>query len=246
MFKRYISILSKIESKMSNKFRENVFRNVFLYPFFILVFQLPIVLTLQGIYSVVLVSLAVVSLIGYFISLKCNVVSQMEYAVMLLLTAILTILSYIGFFIHIEVYNYMFIFLQTVGIMIAMNIFMMYCGESKKMIKHYVMNQFASGYDEKEQEILDHIIQSETILVRHTFSCFKELYKAYLPHLDLYIGVDFSIPQPSGVGHYRIADNFDLVTSYSLLDFIKYIKDNDLKQNEMTRKDFEVFMMSIY
>lgn len=97
MFKRYISILSKIESKMSNKFRENVFRNVFLYPLFILVFQLPVVLTLQSIYSVVLVSLAVVSLIGYFISLKCNVVSQMEYAVMLLLTAILTILSYIGF-----------------------------------------------------------------------------------------------------------------------------------------------------
>ena len=246
MFKQYMSILTKLESKMSNKFRENVFRNVFLYPLLILVFQLPIVLTLQAVYSVVLVSLAVVSLIGYFISLKCNVVSQMEYAVMLLLTAILTILSYIGFFIHLEVYNYMFIFLQTVGVMIAMNIFVMYCGGSKKMIKHYVMNQFASGYDEKEQEILDHIIQSETILVRHTFSSFKELYKAYLPHLDLYIGVDFSIQLPSGVGHYRIADNFDLVTSYSLLDFIKYIKNNDLKQKEMTKKDFEVFMMSIY
>lgn len=246
MFKKFLSLVTKIESKMSNGFRENVFRNVFLYPLLILILQLPILLTQQIVYTVVFVTLSLVSLVGYCLSLKAKVVCQMEYAMMLFLIIILTVLSYIGFFIHIEVYNYMFIFLQTVGFLVVMNVVMMYCGRLKDPLKHYTMLKYASNYDKEELIILDKIVLSETILVRYIFSNFKEMYKAYIPHLDLYIGIDFSSPQPSGIGHYRLADNFELMNSYSLLDFIKHIKDNDLNVNETTKKDFEVFMMNIY
>lgn len=247
MFRKFLlSLLLKVESKMSNGFRENVFRNVFLYPLFILILQIPILLTQHIVYSVVLISLAVISLIGYFISLKFKVVCQLEYSMMLFLMVTLTILSYIGFFIHIEVYNYMFIFLQTVGVIMAMNIMMMYCGRSKDALKHYTMTKFTSDYDKEALTILDAFVRRETILCRYVFSNFKEMYKAYIPQLDLYIGIDFSHPQPSGIGHYVVADNFDLVNNYSLLDFIKHIKENDLNVNETTKKDFEVFMMNIY
>lgn len=246
MFKKFLSLVTKIESKMSNGFRENVFRNVFLYPLLILILQLPILLTQQIVYTVVFVTLSLVSLVGYCLSLKAKVVCQMEYAMMLFLIIILTVLSYIGFFIHIEVYNYMFIFLQTVGFLVVMNVVTMYCGRLKDPLKHYTMPKYASNYNKEELIILDKIILSETILVRYIFSNFKEMYKAYIPHLDLYIGIDFSSSQPSGIGHYRLADNLELMNSYSLLDFIKHIKDNDLNVNETTKKDFEVFMMNIY
>lgn len=247
MFRKFLSsLLLKVESKMSNSFRENVFRNVFLYPLFIFILQIPILLTQHVVYSVIVVSLAVISLIGYFICLKVKVVCQLEYSMMLFLMVTLTVLSYIGFFIHIEIYNFMFIFLQSVGVITAMNVMMMYGGRSKDALKHYPMTKFTSNYDKDELAILANLILSEIILVRYIFSNFKEMYKAYIPHLDLYIGIDFSNPQPSGIGHYVVADNFDLVNSYSLLDFIKHIKDNDLNVNETTRKDFEVFMMNIY
>lgn len=75
MFRKFLSsLLLKVESKMSNGFRENVFRNVFLYPLFILILQTPILLTQHVVYSVIFVSLAIISLIGYFISLKFKVV----------------------------------------------------------------------------------------------------------------------------------------------------------------------------
>lgn len=247
MLKQYLSsLLLKVESKMTNGFRENIFRNIFLYPLLILILQLPILLTQHAVYSVIFVSLAVISLIGYFISLKSKVVCQLEYSMLFFLTVTLTILSYIGFFIHIEIYNYMFIFLQSVGVLTAINVLMMYGGRSKDALKHYTMTKFTTSYDKEELAILDKLIKSETILARYIFSNFKEMYKAYIPHLDLYIGIDFSNPQPSGIGHYRLADNFELVNSYSLLDFIKHIKDNDLNVNDTTKKDFEVFMMNIY
>lgn len=247
MFRKFLlSLLLKVESKMSNGFRENIFRNVFLYPLFILMLQTPILLTQHVVYSVIFVSLAVISLIGYFISLKFKIVCQLEYSIMLFLMVTLTVLSYIAFFIHIEIYNFIFILLQSVGVITAMNVLMMYGGRSKDALKHYLMTKFTSNYDKDELGILNTLILSETILVRYIFSNFKEMYKAYIPHLDLYIGIDFSNPQPSGIGHYVVADNFELVNSYSLLDFIKHIKDNDLNVNETTKKDFEVFMMNIY
>lgn len=247
MFRKFLSsLLLKVESKMSNGFRENVFRNVFLYPLFILILQTPILLTQHVVYSVIFVSLAVISLIGYFISLKFKVVCQLEYSMMLFLMVTLTGLSYIAFFIHIEIYNLIFIFLQSVGVITAMNVLMMYVGRPKDALKHYTMTKFTSDYDKEELAILEDFILRETILCRYIFSNFKEMYKAYIPQLDLYIGIDFSNPQPSGIGHYVVADNFELTNNYSLLDFIKHIKDNDLNVNETTKKDFEVFMMHIY
>lgn len=246
MFKKFLLLITKIESKMSNRFKENVFRNVFLYPLFILILQTPILLTQQIVYSVVFVSLAFMSLIGYFLSLKARVVCQLAYPVFLFWIVILTILSYIGFFIHIEIYNYMFIFLQTVGMIMVINVIMMYCGESKDSIKHSAIIKFTSSYDKEDLVILNNFISNETILCHYVFSSFKEIYKAYIQQLDLYISIDSSKLHPSGIGCYVVADNFEFLSSYSLLDFINYIKDNDLKFNEITKKDFEVFMMNIY
>lgn len=47
MFKKFLkSLLLKVESKMTNKFKEHIFRNVFLYPVLMLILQIPILLTL--------------------------------------------------------------------------------------------------------------------------------------------------------------------------------------------------------
>lgn len=245
IYTSFNDLITKIESKMSNLFKENIFRNIFLYPLFILILQTPILLTQQIVYSVIFVSLAFMSLIGYFLSLKARVVCQLEYSLFLFWIVILTILSYVGFFIHIEIYNYMFIFLQTIGMMIFINVIMMYCGKSKDNLNHYTMTKFTSAYDQEDLVILNNFVSNETILCHYVFSSFTEIYKAYISQLDLYIGIDSSKPQSSGIGHYVVADNFEFLSSYSLLDFIKHIRDNDLNFNEITKKDFEVFMMNV-
>lgn len=247
MFKKFLtSLLLKVESKMTNKFKEHVFRNVFLYPVVMLVLQLPILLTLHPFFSLVMIGLTCISLVGFFISLKHQVVCQIEYGMMLFFMITLTILSYIAFFINIVAYGFMFVLLISIYVIICMNVFMMYTGRTKDLLNHYVMPKFTPNYTQQELKILESIIQQETILSRFLFSLFKEFYKTYLSKIDLYIGVDFYHEDFKGVGHYRIADNYDMMNSYSLLDFIKHIKENDLNVNEISKDDFEVFKMNIY
>lgn len=247
MFKKFLTrLLLKVESKMTNKFKEHVFRNVFLYPVVVLVLQLPILLTLQPFFSLVMIGLTCISLVGFFISLKRQVVCQIEYGMMLFFIITLTVLSYIAFFINIVAYGFMFVLLISVYVIICMNAFMMYTGRTKDLLKHYVIPKFTPDYTQHELKILESILQQETILSRYLFSLFKEFYKTYLSKIDLYICVDFYHEDFKGVGHYRIADNYDMMNSYSLLDFIKHIKDNDLTVDEMSKDDFEVFKMNIY
>ena len=247
MFKKFLkSLLLKVESKMTNKFKEHIFRNVFLYPVLMLILQIPILLTLHPFFSIIMVVLTSISLVGFFISLKRQVVCQIEYGMMLFFMITLTVLSYIAFFINIVAYGFMFVLLISIHVIICMNVFMMYTGRTKDMLKHYVMPKFTPDYTQQELKILESIIQQETILSRYLFSLFKEFYKTYLSKIDLYIGVDFYHEDFKGVGHYRISDNYDMLNSYSLLDFIKHIKDNDLNVKEMSKDDFEVFKMNIY
>lgn len=247
MFKIFLkNLLLKVESKMTNRFKEYIFRNVFLYPVAMLCLQLPILLTVHPFFSLVMIGLTCISLVGFFISLKRQVVCQIEYGMMLFFIITLTVLSYIAFFINIVAYGFMFVLLISVYVIICMNVFMMYTGRTKDLLKHYVIPKFTPDYTQHELKILESILQQETILSRYLFSLFKEFYKTYLSKIDLYICVDFYHEDFKGVGHYRIADNYDMMNSYSLLDFIKHIKDNDLTVDEMSKDDFEVFKMNIY
>lgn len=247
MFKKFLSnLLLKVESKMTNRFKEHVFRNVFLYPLGVLILQLPILININLFFSVVLIGLAFISLVGFFISLKRKVVCQIEYGMMLFLVITLNVLAYIAFFINIVAYGYMFVLLQSINVIICVNLFMMYTGRTKPLLRHYSMSKFTPDYSQQDIKILDDFMDQETILSRFLFSLFKEFYKSYISKIDLYIGIDFYHEDFKGVGHYRVSDNYDMKNSYSLLAFIQHIKENDLKVSELSKDDFEVFKMNVY
>lgn len=247
MFKRLLSqLFLKIESKMSHRFKETIFRNVYLYPIFILILQLPILATKHIFYSIVMVPLALLSLVGYAISLKRRVICQVEYAMMLCLLLVLTLFSYIGYFVNDELYNYMFIFLNSVGIIVLFNILMMYTGSTNAILNHYALEKFVEDYGDKDLIIFDQIMKGEYIIARYIFSTFKDLYKNYLPTSGLYIGIDYSIQGRASFGDYRVADNYLLDNSYSLIDLIRHINISDIDVSRFSREDFEVFKMTIY
>lgn len=85
----------------------------------------------------------------------------------------LTVLSYIAFFINIVAYGFMFVLLISIYVIICMNVFMMYTGQTKDMLKHYVMPKFTPDYTQQELKILESIVQQETILSRYLFSLLK-------------------------------------------------------------------------
>jgi hypothetical protein len=243
-----ILLLERFEGLFSKNTKENIVRNVFLYPSFLFLFQLPLLIQKHWFFSIVLGGIALASLIGYFIALKHRLFCQMEYPLMLLLSCAATLLSYISFFIHDEIYNYSFILSSTVGMLIVMNIFMIFTGNTQKLLKHYIERKHLSAYNPSDLKVLDEIMLYEYIIVRHIFTGFKDLYKSYLPSSGLYIGIDFGIDfnVREANDYCRIADNYELNKSYSLLELIRYIQENDINVAEFSKDDFDVFLMNRY
>lgn len=234
-------LLFKVEARLSNNVKENVFRNVFLYPSVLLILLLPILIFKHPFYISILAFIAFISLLGYFVCLKRRIICQVEYPLMLLLLILATIFSYISSFIHDEVYNYMFIFSVCVGAFSAMNIFMMFTGQTRKILKHYIDKKFLDGFTVDDLLILEQFMKEEKIIVRFVFSNFKELYKCYLDKADLYIGIDFLT-----LDYCRISDNFEFTKNYSLLDFIQHMKEESLTVQILSNDDFKVFEMKNY
>lgn len=247
MIKSFLSkVLLKIEANIPNPIKESIFRNVFLYPSVLFILLLPILVFKHPFYMSVLGGLALTSLIGYFMCLKRRLICQVEYPLMLLLLALGTLLSYIGFFIHDEVYSYMFIFSIFLGSFTTMNIFMMFTGNTKTVLNHYIEPKFLEGYSSSDLLILDQLMMEERIIVRYIFCNFKDLYKGYFIKSNLYISIDFSVFE-NGESHYcRVADNFELKNSYSLLSVIQHMQDENIKAKTFSRADFEVFEMKHY
>lgn len=242
MIKSFLTkLLFQVEGKLSNRIKENIFRNVFLYPSVLLMLLLPILISKHPLYISVLAFLAFISLLGYFVCLKRRVICQVEYQLMLFLVILATFFSYIGFFIHDEVYNYMFIFSFCVGAFPAMNILMMFTGQTRKILKHYIDKKFLDGFTADDLLILEQFLQEEKIIVRFVFSNFKELYKCYLDKADLYIGIDVF-----ALDNCRISDNLELSKNYSLLDFIQHMREENLTVNILSNDDFKVFEMKNY
>jgi len=247
MLKSFLSkVLLNIEAEIPTPIKENVFRNVFLYPSVLLVLLLPILAFKHPFYISVLAILAFTSLIGYFLCLKRRLICQIEYPLMLLILVLSTLLSYVGFFIHDDVYNYMFILSIFLGAFTTINIFMMFTGNTRSVLQHYIEPKFLEKYSSSDLLILDQMMMEEQIIVRYLFSNFKDLYKGYFRKSNLYIGIDFLVYEQGDTDYCRISDNFELKNSYSLLSIIHHIKEENIKVKEFSRDDFEVFEMKNY